>query len=85
MITTFLLNFILVPIDGLFQLLPIASSLGLNTMASSVVSFIPGLGWANDYFPLTAAVSALTVIVATLAIMLLVNVGLWLYHQFWGS
>jgi hypothetical protein len=81
-ITAFVINLVLLPIQALIDQLPTASTLGLNTWATDIVANIPGLGWANDYFPLAAMVSAITAIVACLAIMAIVNIGLWIYHQF---
>lgn len=82
MILTWLMNLIIVPIQALMNLMPTASTLNLNAQATTIAASIPGLGWINDYFPLSAMVTALTTIVACLAIMLIVNIGLWIYHQF---
>lgn len=82
MITDLLINLILTPIQLLLDQLPTAASLGLNSDASTIVSALPPLGWLNDYMPVTQMIEAAIAIVACLAIMLLVNFGLWVYHQF---
>ncbi|MCU1362389.1 MAG: hypothetical protein JWM55_217 [Acidimicrobiaceae bacterium] len=82
MITTDVINFILVPIKALLNVLPTASNLGLSGYVSTILADVPGLGWANQYFPITQAIDALTLVFSVMAIMLLVNLGLWIYHQF---
>ena len=85
MIVNLVVNILLAPIQALLDLLGTAGSLGLNTAATNVVSALPPLGWLNDYMPVTQMLEAVTAIIGTLAVMLIINLGLWVYHQFWGN
>lgn len=87
MITNFLLTFLITPVVALIQLLPSGSGLGLNTLATTITgsSYWPALGWANDYFPINTAITCITVIISVLVIMTTIQIGMWLFHQFWGS
>ena len=87
MITTTIVNLLLFPIQALFDTIPQHAGFGLNTLAQTITSssYFPNLGWINDYFPLDTAMTALAYILSTIAIMLIANIAIWIYHQFWGS
>lgn len=87
MITNTLLTVVTAPILALISLLPTGSDLGIHAFATSLTtsSYWPHLGWPNDYIPLDTAVTCMGLILTTAAVMLVIQITLWIYHQLWGS
>lgn len=86
MIIDAVVNVLLAPFLAPLSVLPTATTLfPVNTWATDIVAQIPPLGWVNDYFPIQPALAALALILAVLAVLLLVNFAIWVYHQIWGS
>jgi hypothetical protein len=90
LITDAILTFFAIIVDSTVGLLPSSPSLGLNSDATAVVDggFFNHLGWANNYFPVSDAVTAVGVLLALFAILNIARVALWVgekFHLFGGS
>ena len=83
-VINFLLTTLVVPIINLF---PNGSSLGLNTAAQAIGGSVVWkyIGWANDYLPMTTLLTIIGIMVTLATATAAIQVGLWLYHQFWGG
>jgi hypothetical protein len=82
MITSALINLILVPITAVLSLLPSGTPLNLNTQMQNITntSYWPKLGWINNYIPLDQMTAAATIIIAALGITLTIRVAIYIWN-----
>lgn len=82
MITVAILNLLSGIIGTILSPLPTGSNLGLNTQAQAITqsSLWPQLGWYNNYIPISQMVLAGAIILSTVAVTLLIRVGLYLWN-----
>jgi len=71
-------------VSGVLGLLPSPTVPGLNSLATTVVgeSWFNGLGWVNNYLPLTDILSAFGIVLAVWGAVWIVKVILWLLGKF---
>jgi hypothetical protein len=82
MLTTFVLQWAMAIITAPFTLLPTIAPLGINALATTITtsSEWPGLGWINNYFPLSEAIAYISFLVTIFIVMYLVKTAIWLWE-----
>ena len=84
MVTTLFLTFITPVVGAVLSPLPSGGSLGFSSAVSKFLAAGPfqWLGWVNNYVPLSEGLVALGLILGVFAVVLGVNVSVWVLTKF---
>jgi hypothetical protein len=91
-ITNLLLLVFYYPIAALVDLVPkvgppadASSGFLCDSAHSACDGILSHAGWAGNFLPLSFAATLLALFVVIFPVAMTVRLGLWAYHQFWGS